>query len=59
MEWTFSSDQLLETPSRKDGISLDQEALYREKTVWFIEELGKDLKWLVPMKDDSHIDNER
>jgi hypothetical protein len=54
MEWTFSLDQLPDTPSRRDGILTDQEALYREKTVWFIEELGKDIKWLVDMKVDSY-----
>jgi hypothetical protein len=56
MEWIFSLNQLLDTPSRRDGILTDQEALYREKTVWFIEELGKDIKWSVDMKDDSYVD---
>mmetsp|Transcript_10620 Transcript_10620/g.10263 ORF Transcript_10620/g.10263 Transcript_10620/m.10263 type:complete len:247 (-) Transcript_10620:385-1125(-) len=44
MEWIFSLDQLQDTPSRRDGILTDQEALYREKIAWFIEELGKDIK---------------
>ena len=39
-DWSFG-----ETPSRADGMSVERENVYRAKTVWFIEELGKELKW--------------
>jgi hypothetical protein len=32
---------------RRDGISFYVETQYRKKTAWFIEELGKELKWFV------------
>jgi hypothetical protein len=47
MDWIFSPAQLEQTPSRDEGVSLDLEKSYRRKTAWFIEELGKESKWLV------------
>lgn len=42
-DWIFNDDVLQNTPSRKDGISLEQEKLYRFRTAWFIEELGREM----------------
>ena len=42
-DWIFTDDILQNTPSRKDGISLEQEKLYRFRTAWFIEELGREM----------------
>lgn len=47
MDWTFSLDELEDSPSRRDDIKFDLEKSYRRKTAWFTEELGKELKWLV------------
>jgi hypothetical protein len=47
MEWIFSPSDLQESPSRLDGISNDIERTYRRKTAWFLEELGKEMKWFV------------
>jgi hypothetical protein len=49
MDWIFSSEQMMNSPSRVDGISFELEKGYRSKTAWFIEELGKELKLLVKL----------
>jgi len=45
--WIFGegSSTLRDTPSRRDGISQELENTQRAKTVIFLEELGKGLKW--------------
>jgi hypothetical protein len=45
MDWIFSSEFLMSSPSRNDGISFELERGYRSKTAWFIEGLGKELKF--------------
>jgi hypothetical protein len=47
MEWIFSAQSLQQSPSRRDNISEDTEKQYRRKTAFFLEELGKELKWSV------------
>jgi len=42
-DWIFNEDVLMNTPSRIDGISFEQEKLYRFRTAWFIEELGREM----------------
>jgi hypothetical protein len=44
MDWIFSSEFLMSSPSRNDGISFELGRGYRSKTAWFIEGLGKELK---------------
>ena len=31
--------------STRDGVTADIETQFRRKTSWFIEELGKEMKW--------------
>lgn len=47
MEWVFSDAMLEDSASRQDGIEAPLEKSYRRKTAWFIEELGKEIKWSV------------
>ena len=42
-DWVFNEDVLLNTPSRKDDVNFEQEKLYRFRTAWFIEELGREM----------------
>ena len=39
--WLMKSDELENTPSRRDGMSAEIEKQYREKTIFFIESLCK------------------
>jgi hypothetical protein len=48
--WIFPSDMLENTPSRVDGYSKEVERIYRNKTTFFIETLGSELKWYVSIK---------
>ena len=44
--WNNMPMEFLEdTPSRRDGITKEAERSYRNKSTWFIEALGKELKW--------------
>jgi hypothetical protein len=47
MEWIFSSQTLQQSPSRMDNITESTEKQYRRKSAFFLEELGKELKWSV------------
>ena len=47
MDWIFTSEQLMDSPSRADGISFEMERGYRSKTAWFIQDLAVELKLLV------------
>lgn len=38
--WILPKELLENSPSRADGISLEQEKSYRFKTTWFMEEFG-------------------
>lgn len=42
-DWVFNENVLLDTPSRKDDVNFEQEKLYRFRTAWFIEELGREM----------------
>ena len=42
--WILSEEQLANNSSRLDGITRDVETLYRFRTLWFIEELVKELR---------------
>ena len=45
-DWNKIPMEFLEdTPSRRDGITKEAERSYRNKSTWFIELLGKELKW--------------
>ena len=43
-DWIFSEAFLQESASCKDGIELEQERAQRHKTVWFMEDMAKELK---------------
>lgn len=45
INWIIPKDMLENTPSRRDGYSENVERQYRYKSAWFIEVLGKELKW--------------
>ena len=45
LSWILPSEMLDDTPSRRDGYSVEVERQHRNKTTWFIEILGKELKW--------------
>lgn len=46
--WILSNDLLENTPSiREDGYSLLTERQYRNKSIIFLDELVKELKWFV------------
>lgn len=45
MDWIFTSEQLMDSPSRADGISFEMERGYRSKTAWFIQDLAVELKF--------------
>ncbi|XP_065362255.1 cyclin-T isoform X2 [Calliphora vicina] len=42
--WYFSSDDLANSPSRKAGITPDQELSYRQMTAYLIQEMGQRLQ---------------
>ena len=42
--WIFAEEDLCNTPSVADGVSVKNELIYRFRTAWFIEELAKELK---------------
>ncbi|XP_037810094.1 cyclin-T isoform X2 [Lucilia sericata] len=42
--WYFSSEELANSPSRKAGISPDQELSYRQMTAYLIQEMGQRLQ---------------
>ena len=54
MEWIFSDVMLEDSASRQDGIEAPLEKSYRRKTAWFIEELGKEIKWSVVDGNPRH-----
>ena len=43
-DWIFKAEFLMASPSRKDGISAEDESKLRSKSVSFIEFLAKELK---------------
>ena len=43
MDWIIPKSVLMNTPSRKDMVKEPMEKVYRAKSTWFIEELGKEL----------------
>jgi hypothetical protein len=45
--WYFEKDELLDTPSVRDGIDRDTEARYRREGVRFIQDCGNSLKLFV------------
>lgn len=42
--WYFTSEELANSPSRKAGISPDQELSYRQMTAYLIQEMGQRLQ---------------
>lgn len=43
-EWIFTEEELCNTPSITDGVTVKNERIYRFRTAWFIEELAKELR---------------
>ena len=41
--WMFSRNDLLNTPSRRDGINSDLESEYRQRTSQLIQDMGQRL----------------
>jgi hypothetical protein len=46
-DWIFTDEFILNSASRKDDISYEDENGYRSKTIWFMEDLGKAVNWLL------------
>lgn len=42
--WYFTADQLINSPSRRHGIDIDQELSYRQMTAYLIQEMGQRLQ---------------
>ena len=41
--WILPQEMLDNSPSRRDGVSLNDEKMYRFKTTWFMEEFGQSM----------------
>ena len=48
--WIFSDSVLHNTASRNDGITYEKEMDLRSKTVWFMEDLARELPRPIPRK---------
>lgn len=44
-EWIFTREMLENTPSIQYGYSMIAERQQRSKSVWFIKDLAKELRW--------------
>lgn len=52
-EW-LSKEQIMNTPSRRDGIDADREGRYRRECIHFIKQLAIRLSLCVPSQRQKH-----